>query len=65
MVQNKQAEDRFHRIGQVAQCCEYIDIVTPNTIEDAIRLTLVGKDKNLQEVVRDERWLREALRPAT
>lgn len=60
LVQNKQAEDRIHRVGQNASSVEYIDLISPGTVEYAIRLTMLGKDQNLQEVVRDKRRL-EAL----
>jgi SNF2 family DNA or RNA helicase len=57
-VQNAQAEDRIHRIGQEAESVNIIDVVTDNTIEDRVRDVLAGKAGILEELARDEATLR-------
>lgn len=52
-VQNAQAEDRIHRIGQDAACVNIIDVVTEGTIEERVRDVLVTKAGMLEEVARD------------
>lgn len=56
-----QAEDRAHRIGQVAESVEYIDIITKNTIDTRIRDILRGHAGQLAELVRDPRIVAELL----
>lgn len=53
-VQNAQAEDRLHRVGQTAQSVTYIDLVTAGTIEERVFEALQKKEAKLQDVVRDE-----------
>lgn len=53
LVQNKQAEDRIHRIGQDAEKVEIIDIITADSIEDDVRKAGELKEGYLQEIVRD------------
>lgn len=53
-IENKQAEDRVHRIGsQIHPHIEIIDIVSVGTIEEGQRIALAGKEERLQEVMRD------------
>lgn len=53
-IENKQAEDRVHRIGsQIHPHIDIIDIVSVGTIEENQRRVLAGKEEVLQEVVRD------------
>lgn len=56
-----QAEDRAHRIGQVAESVEYIDIITKNTIDTRIRDILRGHAGQLAELVRDPRIVAELM----
>lgn len=54
MVDNKQAEDRVHRIGsEIHDKVEIIDILSENTLEDRRMAVLDGKEERLQEVMRD------------
>jgi len=53
-VQNAQAEDRLHRVGQEAQSVTYIDLVTTDTVEERVFDALRKKEARLQDVVRDE-----------
>ena len=52
-VQNKQAEDRLHRMGQEGQSVTYIDIVTAGSVEEKVFEVLERKNERLQNVVRD------------
>lgn len=53
-IENKQAEDRVHRIGsEIHPHIDIIDIVSIGTIEENQRRVLAGKEEALQEVVRD------------
>ena len=58
LVQNKQSEDRLHRIGQTGKCVTYIDLVAKDTVEDKVFDALMKKDGKFQEVVRDAEALR-------
>jgi SNF2 family DNA or RNA helicase len=60
-VQNSQAEDRIHRIGQDAASVNIIDVVTEGTIEDRVREVLAEKAGMLEEVARDAATLKEWL----
>lgn len=54
MIENKQAEDRVHRIGsEIHESIQIIDIVSPGTIEEQQRVALAGKEDRLQEIMRD------------
>lgn len=54
MIENKQAEDRVHRIGsQIHEHIDIIDIVSVDTVEVNQRIALQGKEERLQEVMRD------------
>lgn len=54
MIENKQAEDRVHRIGsEIHDSIQIIDIVSPGTIEEQQRVALAGKEERLQEIMRD------------
>lgn len=62
LVEALQAEDRVHRIGsEVHDSVDIVDIVATNTVDQAIRLALVGKAEALGDVLRDPRVLREVL----
>lgn len=62
-VQNAQAEDRIHRIGQEAASVNIIDVVTEGTIEDKVRSVLADKAGMLEQIARDEStwkdWLKK------
>jgi SNF2 family DNA or RNA helicase len=60
-VQNTQAEDRVHRIGQDSSVT-IIDVVTEGTIEERIRAGLRGKAAMAEEICRDEERMREWLK---
>lgn len=54
MIENKQAEDRVHRIGsEIHDKIEIIDIVSVGTVEENQLKALEGKEERLQEFVRD------------
>ncbi len=54
MVDNKQAEDRVHRIGsEVHESIHVIDIVTRDTVEEGQIASLHEKFMRLQEITRD------------
>lgn len=62
MVENKQAEDRVHRIGsEVHDKVEIIDIISIDTLEDRQRVVLAGKEDRLEEVMRDKDTLKRVL----
>ncbi len=62
MVENKQAEDRVHRIGsEVHDKIQIIDILSTNTIEDR-RMFVVGeKEERLEELMRDRQTVMRLL----
>lgn len=62
MIENAQAEDRFHRIGsEIHESIQIIDLISPGTIEETQRLSLSAKGDRMQEVTRDADILRRAL----
>jgi SNF2 family DNA or RNA helicase len=60
LVQNKQTEDRIHRIGQEREV-QIIDLVASDTIEEKVLERVIEKGERLEEVVRDKDRLRELL----
>lgn len=60
MVQNSQAEDRIHRIGQESQV-EIIDIVTSDTVDGAAIGVGLGKAARLDEITQDPERIRAFL----
>jgi SNF2 family DNA or RNA helicase len=60
LVQNKQVEDRLHRIGQEGSV-NIIDVVTKDTVEVPQLATLRGKEDMFEEIVRDTATLLEWL----
>lgn len=62
MVDNKQAEDRVHRIGsEVHDKITIVDVIAVNTLEERQRLVLGDKEERLEEVMRDRALLRQLL----
>jgi SNF2 family DNA or RNA helicase len=61
LVQNLQAEDRIHRIGQDASAVNIIDVVSDGSIEARVLEAFAGKEQSLQDVVRDKAALRSLL----
>lgn len=62
MIDNKQAEDRVHRIGsEIHQKINVIDIISVGTVEERQRLILGGKVERLEEVLRDRELLRKVM----
>lgn len=58
MLENKQAEDRVHRIGsEVHESVNVIDVIAPGTVEEGQIARLYEKAERLEEINRD----REAL----
>lgn len=54
MIDNKQAEDRVHRIGsEVHESIQVIDIVARDTVEEKQIVNLTEKFLRLQEITRD------------
>lgn len=61
MIDNKQTEDRVHRIGsEVHQSVHVIDIVARDTVEEQQLISLLEKDMRLQEIARDREKLAAA-----
>lgn len=59
MIDNKQAEDRVHRIGsEIHDKIEIIDIISVGTVEESQHAALMGKEERLQEIMRDEETVR-------
>jgi len=54
MIEQKQAEDRVHRIGsEIHENIEIINLIAPGTIEEWQMKALEGKEERMQEFVRD------------
>lgn len=63
MIDNKQGEDRHHRIGSEKHASiNIIDIVTQDTVEEQQLLRLNQKMKRLEEITRDRALLLKANR---
>jgi SNF2 family DNA or RNA helicase len=61
MVDNKQAEDRVHRIGSdIHETIQIIDIITAGTVEEALMRRYHEKLLRLDEITRDRERLRAA-----
>lgn len=61
MIDNKQAEDRVHRIGsEVHESINVIDIVTQDTVEETQIARLYAKSERLEEITRDRATLLKA-----
>ena len=61
LVQNLQAEDRIHRIGQEAEAVNIIDVVSMGTIEQRVHEAFAGKEMTLADVMKDKAVLRSLL----
>lgn len=58
MIDNKQAEDRVHRIGSERhESINVIDVITRGTVEERQVLRLYDKMQRLEEIVRDRELL--------
>jgi SNF2 family DNA or RNA helicase/GNAT superfamily N-acetyltransferase len=61
MVDNAQAEDRIHRVGQ-DRPVTIVDLVATGTVEDRVLEALADKQQRLQDLVKDKdtvrRWLK-------
>lgn len=63
MSQSKQSEDRIHRIGaEVHEKITIIDLITPGTIDETRLQVLAKKGDNLEEVMRDKKFLEALLK---
>lgn len=61
MIDNKQGEDRVHRIGsEKHQSINVIDIVTQDTVEETQIMRLYEKSRRLEEITRDRATLLKA-----
>jgi SNF2 family DNA or RNA helicase len=61
MIDNKQAEDRVHRIGsEIHESINIIDIVTEDTVEETQIARLYDKARRLDEITRDRATLLKA-----
>jgi SNF2 family DNA or RNA helicase len=56
-----QPEDRIHRLGQMADKVEIIDVVAKDTVDERVRELLRVKAGRLSEFVQDPRIVRELL----
>ncbi len=61
LAANLQADDRIHRIGQVAEAVNIIDIVTLGTVEERVHAIAAKKEGGLQEFCRDPHWFARLL----
>ncbi len=61
LVQNLQAEDRIHRIGQDAEAVNIIDVVSMGTIEQKVHEAFADKEMTLADVMKDKAVLRSLL----
>lgn len=58
MIENKQAEDRVHRIGsEIHESVNIIDLITRGTVEEKQILRLYEKLQRLEEITRDREQL--------
>lgn len=58
MVDNRQAEDRVHRIGsEVHESVQVIDVVTRDSVEEGQIASLLAKLERLEEITRDRERL--------
>lgn len=61
MIDNKQTEDRVHRIGsEIHDSVHVIDIVSRETVEEQQLITLLEKSARLEEIARDREKLSAA-----
>lgn len=60
-IQNQQAEDRLHRMGQDGDSVTIIDVISEGTLEEDKGEMLAAKEGRFQELVRDEEALRRLL----
>lgn len=61
MLENKQAEDRVHRIGsEIHEAITIMDLVAPDTVEEDQILRLYEKSARLEEILRTKELLRHA-----
>lgn len=61
MLENKQAEDRVHRIGsEVHESITVIDLLAPGTVEETQLGSLGLKLQRLEEITRDRQALLQA-----
>lgn len=61
MLENRQAEDRVHRMGsEIHESVTIVDLVTPETIEISQLKRLSIKAKQLEEIVRDRDQLQRS-----
>lgn len=63
-AESKQAGDRIHRIGQLADKVEIITLMSEGTVDEAVRAASVMKEEQLQAVLRDPGWVKKAMRGA-
>jgi SNF2 family DNA or RNA helicase len=61
LIQNRQAEDRLHRIGQLADQVQIVDLISLDTIDEDRLAVLEGKGRMLEEIVRDQETLQRLL----
>lgn len=62
MVQDRQAEDRLHRIGQEAESVQVIDVVCEDTAEYRLFDAIYRKGEHFESIVRDGARLRALLK---
>lgn len=63
LVDDKQVNDRVHRIGsEIHSSIILMDYTTENTVEERVRDVLDGKGANFEEVVKDQEQLLKVLK---
>lgn len=66
LLQNKQFEDRVHRIGSEGhECIRIIEQIAPETVDELRILTLAGKDEQASSFVRDYEMMAQLLGTST
>jgi SNF2 family DNA or RNA helicase len=53
-IKNKQASDRIHRIGQLADKVDIITFATKGTVDEYREKVLDDKEESLQEILQDD-----------
>ena len=61
LIHNLQAEDRLHRIGQMADRVDIIDLIAPGTMDEDRLDSKGSKLLSLAEIARDEETLRRLI----
>lgn len=61
MVSSVQSEDRIHRIGQTGEVVSIVDVVAKDTAEEVLHQSVLDKEANLHDLVRDKGFISRVL----